>query len=65
MAGDLTVRPLETGDHEHWFRLWRSCIEFCEANVEDRTSEITWTRLLYHKLANKTSWVRYDTVPKP
>jgi len=65
MAGNITVRPLETGGHEHWFRLWCGCRNLCEATAEDWVSEITWASLLCDKLATKSSWVRCEAVLKP
>jgi GNAT superfamily N-acetyltransferase len=46
MADNLIVRPLQPEDREYWFRMWRGYQEFYQVEVEDRISEIIWSRLL-------------------
>jgi GNAT superfamily N-acetyltransferase len=46
MAADMIVRPLQAQDRDHWFRMWRGYQEFYRIEVEERISEITWSRLL-------------------
>ena len=40
------VRPLETGDHDAWRRLWTAYLAFYETRVGDAVYETTWSRLL-------------------
>lgn len=43
--GEITVRPLEAGDHAAWRRLWTDYLTFYEASVPETVHEITWQRL--------------------
>ncbi len=42
---EVTVRPLEQRDHEHWRRLWTDYLTFYETKLGPEVYELTWQRL--------------------
>ena len=42
---EITVRPLETGDHATWRRLWTDYLTFYETSVPEAVYATTWKRL--------------------
>lgn len=43
---NLTIRPLEAGDHDAWRALWTAYLEFYESSVSEEVYATTWGRLL-------------------
>lgn len=42
----MTIRSLESQDHDEWYRLWRCYQKFYEVDLTAQTSAVTWQRLL-------------------
>jgi GNAT superfamily N-acetyltransferase len=42
----MTIRSLESQDHDEWYRLWRGYQQFYEVDLTAQTSAVTWQRLL-------------------
>lgn len=46
MSAALTIRPLETGDHDAWRALWTAYLEFYDSTVAEEVYVSTWARLM-------------------
>ncbi|HLZ65143.1 MAG TPA: GNAT family N-acetyltransferase [Aliidongia sp.] len=43
---EITVRPLQAGDHDRWDPLWRGYLTFYKTTIADEIRAVTWKRLL-------------------
>ena len=43
---NITIRPLQAGDHADWQRLWTIYLEYYESRLPDAVWRSTWRRLL-------------------
>ena len=44
MAGEITVRPVRSGDREAWQPLWQGYLTFYNATLAAEVTEATWQR---------------------
>ncbi len=46
MTTEITIRPVQAGDHDSWRRLWTAYLEYYETSVSEEVYKTSFQRLL-------------------
>ncbi|MDU8928771.1 GNAT family N-acetyltransferase [Alisedimentitalea sp. MJ-SS2] len=61
---DLTIRPIESADHDAWRSLWTSYLDFYETTVSEEVYQVTFKRLCDSEITNQNGLLALlDGVP--